>query len=551
MRNLRLKATLRFVGDLFRDQAAQSKKYWATQMDTPNWLEDDSVVMYLPGFGPKQTSDKSDANPASTTIRRLRVLLVEDDKVDASLVRSSLKHVVGVTFDFVTVATASEAVDQLEAGGIQLVLLDLGLPDSSGLDTIHRLGVHLSAIPVIVLTGIADDDVGVQAIQHGAQDYLVKGASAAALTRAIRYALSRHRMRRKLRQALENAKVGENNLRMIIENNLDGIVVVDQNGLVVHANAAAESLFAYPAGTFIGQPSPLKLTSDSERVINIVNCQNRIMPTEVRFNTIEWNGQPASLVLLRDLTERRQAESNRHKLELAREVQQGLLPKAPPKQEGIDIAGASVTADETGGDYFDYVPMPGGVVGLVVADASGHGIASALLISVVSAYIRAFGSLTSDPGEVLRRVAQILGPRICEGQFITTVLACVDPVRRTVAYASAGHPSALLIDASGSVQADLTSLDFPIGLDPDHWFKSSSVSQLQSGQTLVLISDGILEAMRPDGTLFGKQRVIEHVRSHLGEPSHTIVETLIDAVKRHCAPGTPADDLTVVVARIE
>jgi len=519
-------------------------------METSNWLEDDSALMYLPGFGPTTSQAGPDANPAEMIPRRIRLLLVEDDKVDASLVQLALQHVAGVAFDVAIVATASAAVDQLANGGFDIVLLDLSLPDSSGLDTIHRLQDYLPAIPVIVLTGNSDEETGVQAIHQGAQDFLVKGASAAVLIRAIRYAMSRHRMRRKLVQALQTAKISETNLRMIIENNLDGIIVVNRDGLVVHANASAEALFAFPSGTFLGQHPPFKLTPGSVHVTNIVNRVNQVVPTEVRFNTIEWDGHPASLILLRDLTERRKAESNRHKLELAREVQQELLPKSPPKLNGIDIAGASVTADETGGDYFDYVQMPEGVVGLVVADASGHGIASALLISVVSAYVRAFSSLTRDAGEVLRHIAQMLRHRTCEGQFVTAVLACIDPVHRTLTYASAGHPSALLVDGAGNVRADLTSLDFPIGLDPDHWFHSSAVFQLRPGDTLVLISDGILEAIDGDDMLFGKDRVIDHVRQNLGKSSRVIVESLIKLVRNHCAPAAPADDLTAVVARI-
>ena len=237
-------------------------------------------------------------------------------------------------------------------------------------------------------------------------------------------------------------------------------------------------------------------------------------------------------------------------MDLAREVQQGLLPRLSPQLDGFDIAGASVATDETGGDFFDYVPMPDDAIGIVVADASGHGISAALLITVVSAYLRAISSLTSDPGEVLRRVAQMLGPRIPEGHFVTAVLASLDPIRRTVTYASAGHPSALLIGASGEVRADLTSLDLPIGLDPDHRFQSSSVTSLLPGDTLVLISDGIVEAMRQDGTLFGKSRVIELVRQQREQSAQTIVATLIRAARTHCAPQSPADDLTVVVVKV-
>lgn len=520
-------------------------------MDAPHWLEEDSDLAYAPGFAPEQkpATGKEVFSPAKVR-RRIRVLLVEDNPVDARLVELSLKHVVGVTFEVLKVTTVPQAAEQLARGGFQIVLLDLDLSDSWGLETFRKVHEHAATIPIIVLTGNADEEVGVQAIHQGAQDYLVKGANAATLTRAIRYAMSRHRLRHRILKMLAAAKISEANLRMIIEQNLDGIVVVNQAGLVVQSNAAAEAFFAYLPGTFVGQRFPLSLTPGETRETEIVNCLSQVVPTELRFDMIDWGGQPACLVQLRDLTERRQAELNRHQMKLAREVQQELLPDAAPQPAGFEIAGASVTADETGGDYFDYLAMPDGAIGIVVADASGHGIAAALLITVVSAYLRAFGSLTSDPGEVLRRVAQSLCPRIPDGHFVTAVLARVDPTNKKVTYASAGHPSALLIDSAGQVRADLTSLDLPIGLDPDQQFHSSSEMTLQSGDVFVLISDGVVEAMRPDGNLFGKDRVIDLVRQHREESAQTIVDSLVRAVRAHCTPQSPADDLTAVVVKI-
>lgn len=521
-------------------------------MITPQTLnEEDSDQRFLPGFGPqRKIPDSSGGHSPAKPQRQIRVLLVEDNSLDARLVKLSLKNVAGIAYEVVTEATVTKAVEQLETGGFHVVLLDLELPDSSGMSTLRRIREQAAGVPVIVLTGNEDEELGVQAIHQGAQEYLVKGVNAATLTRTIRYAMSRHRLRRKLEQALEVSTANAANLRLLIEANVDGIVVVDQQGAVLHANRAAEIFFDYPAGTFVGRRFPLSLSSSSTREAEIVNGRGQIVPTEVRCSAIVWDSRPAYWVRLHDLTEHKQAESDRHKLELAREVQQGLLPKSPPNLSGFDVAGASVTADETGGDYFDYLPMPNGTLGLVVADASGHGIAAALMITAVSAFFRAFSSMTNDPGEVLRRVAQTLSPGIHEGHFVTAVLSCIDPVRRTVTYASAGHPSALVIDAIGNVRVDLTSLDLPIGLDPDHRFQSSSTTALNSGDILVLMSDGILEAMRLDDTLFGKRRVIELICQHRHEPSQTIAKMLIDAVRNHCAPNSPADDLTVVIAKV-
>lgn len=513
-------------------------------MNPQQWIDDDSSS----GF-PKKSPAASDGHPRGRADRQIRVLLVEDSRFDARLVNLTLKQVVGVTFDVVTVETVSQAIAELSQGRIHLVLLDLELPDSSGLDTFQRIFEHASGVPIVVLTGVSDDEIAMQAIQHGAQDFLQKGADAATLIRSLRYALSRHKMRRKLEKALEAARNSERDLRTIVDRNLDGIVIVDQDGIVVHANAAAEALFAYAAGAFVGQRFPLPLAPGATRDADVVNCLGQVVPTELRFVTAEWDSKPTCMVLLRDLTERKQMEANRHRMELAREVQQNLLPHAPPSLSGFDIAGVSISADETGGDFFDYIQLPGGEIGIVVADASGHGIVAAMVITVVSTFLRAFGSLTSDPGEILRRVAQAYCPHIEEG-FITAVLVHIDPQRLTASYANAGHPTALLFDDTGHVRAEFSSLDPPIGIKLDQPFESSPVTTLQAGDILVLVSDGILEAAPPHGPQFGESRVIELIRQYRHESAQFIVESVIREVRNHCSPQSPVDDATIVVVKI-
>ena len=130
--------------------------------------------------------------------------------------------------------------------------------------------------------------------------------------------------------------------------------------------------------------------------------------------------------------ERRHAEMEVHvrarEFSLARTIQQGLLPKAPPVLPGLEIAGASHPAQETGGDYFDFIPMPDGHWGIAIGDASGHGIGPALLIAETRAYLRAFALTHADPGQVLDSVNQRLVEDITADYFVTLFLARLDPL---------------------------------------------------------------------------------------------------------------------------
>jgi CheY-like chemotaxis protein len=136
--------------------------------------------------------------------KTLRILVIEDNPADADYIKETLPGTGPVNFQIESVARLSEALARLESKGMDLVLLDLGLPDSQGLETLHKLHTAVPDIPVIVLTGTDDQELAVAAVRDGAQDYLVKGqVNESLLTRAARYALERQRVDKALRQQTE------------------------------------------------------------------------------------------------------------------------------------------------------------------------------------------------------------------------------------------------------------------------------------------------------------------------------------------------------------
>jgi len=165
----------------------------------------------------------------------LHVLLVEDNPGDATLVEHHLRQ--GSVFDvadevgLTTVESIERAREDLETGGYDLVLLDLGLPESSGLDTLDRIVSDARQIPIVVLTGLDDHETAVQAIQHGAQDYLPKGElDTDRLMRSLRYAVEREKQERQLRQRTEQLELFNSVLRHDVQNGMD---VVRQNAILL------------------------------------------------------------------------------------------------------------------------------------------------------------------------------------------------------------------------------------------------------------------------------------------------------------------------------
>jgi DNA-binding NtrC family response regulator len=138
----------------------------------------------------------------------LRILLIEDNPGDARLIQELLKEASGMTVQLEMVGHLKAGIEHIERGGIDIILTDLGLPDSKGLETFIDLHQHAGDIPVIVLSGLDDADTAVKAVQKGAQDYLVKGSfSSSALSRCIRYAIERQALLMQLEKSLKEIKV--------------------------------------------------------------------------------------------------------------------------------------------------------------------------------------------------------------------------------------------------------------------------------------------------------------------------------------------------------
>jgi hypothetical protein len=236
-------------------------------------------------------------------------------------------------------------------------------------------------------------------------------------------------------------------------------------------------------------------------------------------------------------------------LRIAKKIQQGLVAKAAPALNGFDIAGVSHCAAETGGDYFDFFPLPDSCQGIVIGDASGHGLGPALLITETRAYLRAFALTSEDIGRnvalVNRRLAEDVGDN-----FVTLFFARLDPHTYSFVYTSAGHPSGCILDPSGSVKELLKSTALPLGIFSDGDFPIAPAITLQPGDLVLLLTDGVVEARAPDGTFFGFQRAIDIVRVYRRDTAAQIVHNLYHAVRAFSHNHPQVDDITAVVIKV-
>ncbi len=237
-------------------------------------------------------------------------------------------------------------------------------------------------------------------------------------------------------------------------------------------------------------------------------------------------------------------------LRIAREIQQSLFPKTSPSIPGLDVAGASCPADDTGGDYFDFIQMADDRLGIVVGDVSGHGLGPALLMVGTRGYLRTLAQTYSDVSAILKKANALLCNDFAVDQFVTLFFAHVDPKTRRLLYASAGHTAGHVLDKSGNVKVALESTAFPCGLNPDFDFPTAPPVQLDAGDLVLLPTDGVLEARSPRRDLFGEERTLDIVRRNRQRSSREIVDALHKAVLDFTETEAQRDDITAVVLRI-
>ncbi|KHK02741.1 SpoIIE family protein phosphatase [Desulfovibrio sp. TomC] len=244
-------------------------------------------------------------------------------------------------------------------------------------------------------------------------------------------------------------------------------------------------------------------------------------------------------------------------MQLAKEVQQNLLPKAPPHLPGLDLAGATIFCDETGGDYFDYLsfaPAPDGGCDIIVGDATGHGIAAALFMATGRALLRGGQGAGSGPAALLTLANVLLWQDTADsGRFITLYFLRLEggglaPKGRLV-WSRAGHDPAMVYDPATDSFVELLGPGLPLGVLPDYSYEEQSCPGLSPGQLLLLGTDGIWEARNPADAMYGKDRFREVVRRHANLSAEAIVAAVHADVAAFQESAPRDDDITLVVLK--
>jgi serine phosphatase RsbU (regulator of sigma subunit) len=244
----------------------------------------------------------------------------------------------------------------------------------------------------------------------------------------------------------------------------------------------------------------------------------------------------------------------RHSLELARDVQQILLPKSSPMIAGLDVAGKSIYCDETGGDYYDFIEIKESAeerLGVVVGDVVGHGISAALLMASVRSALRqrlaSAGSISEVIADVNRQMTADLAD---SGRFVTLLYLVVDPQRRIAKWVRAGHDPAILYDPTSGEFSELAGYGMALGVDRQCRYEENLKENLPRGSIILMGTDGIWETRNQDGMMFGRAALYDTIRNYSTAGAAEIMSEIIDRIDRFRNVPDYEDDVTLVVIKL-
>jgi phosphoserine phosphatase RsbU/P len=238
-------------------------------------------------------------------------------------------------------------------------------------------------------------------------------------------------------------------------------------------------------------------------------------------------------------------------LKLADEVQQSLLPQRGADFKGADIAGVSLYCTDAGGDYYDYFRLPGGRLGIVVADVSGHGVSSALHMATARAHLISGVEAYAGGAHLIQKVNRFLTCDIQDtGWFITLFWLEIDPARQRLAWIRAGHDPALFYDPVRDQFDHLDGEGMALGVASDHRFREYETQGWAAGSILLMDTDGLPETRNPRGQMYGTAPLRQIIRAHRDQSAAEIKDAILKSVDTFREGRPQEDDTTLVVIKL-
>jgi len=341
-----------------------------------------------------------------------------------------------------------------------------------------------------------------------------------------------------------------------------GPVTVDRNpidaaavaGELVHiADAPSDPRTSYPQqarkeGIVSGLVSGMIYRGKPVGVLRVYTGEPYVFsPFEESLLQAVASQAAAAIVNARLFAEALEAERYQRQLDYAGEVQRRMIPSAPPCCKQVEIGAVYRPTFQVGGDFYDFIVLPKENLGIAIADVSGKGVPASLLMASVRSALRVNAYHTYDIDRILSEVNQLLCHDTTIGEFATVFYGVIAPSQHRLTYCNAGHDPPMLL-RGGQVQY-LQTGGMVLGVDPNATF-DRGILDLQSGDVLLLYTDGAAEALNFTDEPFGRQRLADSFRRYADQPPQRIAENILWDIRRFRGLADRTDDLTLVVLKI-
>jgi serine phosphatase RsbU (regulator of sigma subunit) len=241
-------------------------------------------------------------------------------------------------------------------------------------------------------------------------------------------------------------------------------------------------------------------------------------------------------------------ETLERELQIARSIQEHMLPRALPNLRGFDFSARMVPARAVSGDFYDFIPLGPDRVGIVIADVCGKSVPAAMLMAVTRSLLRAEAIHGGPPAEVLRSVNRQLLELNDSRTFVTVIYGILQQQTREFDFVRAGHDLPLVVAPDGEIIVPPMGQGQPLGILPEPALDEQRITIPRDG-VLLLYTDGVTEAIDADGNFFESERLYAVARESRADSAHALAEALLRAVAAHHGAAPQADDVTLVAVR--
>ena len=243
-------------------------------------------------------------------------------------------------------------------------------------------------------------------------------------------------------------------------------------------------------------------------------------------------------------------ERKRYELKMAHDIQQSFLPDAIPDLPGFELAAQNIPAKEVGGDFYDFIPISEGKIGLTIADVSGKGVPAALFMALSRTIVRAKATRSSGVREVIRDANSLITADAKSGMFVTLFYAVLDLSERTLTYVSAGHNPPVIFKAKTRTLMRLDAKGIALGAIADIELEERKII-LDGGDTVVFYTDGVTEAINKSMEQFGEERLIRTIKVNHELSANDMIAKIKGEMLAFCGDEPQFDDITLMVLKVE